>query len=64
MKKKWIIPALCMVLLMMAVMLKLYVHEKWQSNKIHSFDEEVVGLENNLEMANEEMSALKSNVKI
>lgn len=66
MKKKWIIAStLCIaILMMMAVMTKVYIHEKWQSNQIHSLNEEIASIENDLQVANEEIAKLKSDVQV
>ena len=51
MKKKWIIVStVCMAILMMAVMTKEYIHEKWQSNQIHSLNEEIAKLKSDVQV--------------
>ena len=65
MKKKWIIAStVCIAILMMAVMTKVYIHEKWQSNQIHRLNEEIVRIENDLQAADAEITKLKSDVQV
>lgn len=65
MKRKWIILTTCLVLVVIVIstMSKLYIHEKWQSENIHSLNEKVTNLENSLIAANDEISELKSEIQ-